>query len=89
MLQVNKNWRIQTDTDQFILEQLKKGKNPQTKEPTENWIIHGYYGTFDSIFKAICNQTVRDSQLEDLEKLAKQIEAIGKVAKSIDKRLTI
>ena len=73
-LRINKDFKIITDSKQYIL-QKRSIQGPEAKNPgTEIWANIGYYQTFQGIVKEAVHHGIRATDLEDIQDIADYID---------------
>lgn len=85
MIQLNNNFRIDSDGTQYILRRSKTAVKQETKEEYETLETIGYYGELSQSLKAYCRKVMLDytkceavslyQVLDKLEELEKEIKA--------------
>ena len=79
MIILNENYRIRTDTYNYILEEKKIIQDEQSKNcGKERYSIIGYYGTLEALYKGIIEREIKAdiTLLNNIEKIIKLKEDI-------------
>lgn len=75
-IQINKDWRITSDPQNFILEQRRvKGKESK-KAGEEFYTSEGFYTTFDAALSGLVRRKLLDSPCESLEAVKSLLQAL-------------
>ena len=76
-VQINKNWRITTDTYNFILQERKTpGKGAKVGE--EIWVNQLYAADLEGVLKCYLRRVQKDESVKDLKDLVNKIKEIEK-----------
>lgn len=73
-LRINKDFKIITDSKQYIL-QKRSVQGAEAKNPgTEVWSNVGYYQSFEGVVKESIHHGIRTCDLEDIQDIADYID---------------
>ena len=75
-IQINDNYRIQSDSHCFILQELKRYTKVKDKkdDPSQNyWKNIGYYGDIKQLYEALINKKIKDLDTKSWKNLLKAI----------------
>jgi len=82
-LQINENWKIESDSDQIILLQRKVSeKSERFPNGNETW-NPTYHGNVPQAFRSLINKEVNATGLESLRHMSECIEELYKLVESI------
>ena len=80
MVQINKNYKTESDSLNVILSKREVSKKPLGKE---RWRTVGYYSTFESALKALIDMEIKGTGLKDFETLVNKIDELYKLIESL------
>ena len=83
-MQINKNWKVESDDLNVIL--LKRHI---TKKGDERWVAVSYYAKVSNALKAFVDLKVRGTGMKDLETIVKKQDELYKMIENINKEVEL
>jgi hypothetical protein len=80
MVQINRNYKIESDSLNFILSRREVSKNSPDKEC---WRTVGYYSTCENALKDLVDMEIKGTGLKDFETVVLKIQGIKELIDSL------
>ncbi len=83
MVQINRNYKIESDSLNVILSKKEVSKNSPGKE---HWRTVGYYSTCESALKGLVEMEIKGTGLKDFEKVVSKVQELRQSINGLNHR---